>query len=152
MAVQPVSVISRPGRDAECSKTSPYKQQSQNRKMLGDSVVTESSVEDDGVPDYIVQRAAKVAQEFEALVLSHSLKQMPIGLHDNPIVGGGNAEQMWYSFLIDEYGKKLAEQNHLRIKDMVQKNLLFIQEQQGRKHQSHAVGYGIIKGKIDVKE
>ncbi|MBY0356050.1 MAG: rod-binding protein [Rickettsiales bacterium] len=50
----------------------------------------------------------KTAQEFEATFLSQMMEHMFEGVKTNPLTGGGEAEDIYQSMMIDEYGKLIA--------------------------------------------
>lgn len=73
-------------------------------------------------------RTRDAAQDFEAFFISHAFESMYAGLSEDPMFGGGEAEQMFRSFLLQEYGKKVAGAGGVGISDMVQRQLLELQE------------------------
>ena len=80
-----------------------------------------------------LQKADKIdhaAQEFEAVFISQMLTQMWAGIETNDMFGGGHAEDIYRSLLIDEYGKVIARQGGLGIADHVKAEMLALQEQQ----------------------
>lgn len=86
----------------------------------------------DGRPDIAKVRdmahARKVAQDFEAFYLGQMLQPMFQGLELEEPFGGGNAEEMWRSMQVDEYGKAIAKTGGVGIADMVLKEILRHQE------------------------
>lgn len=50
----------------------------------------------------------KAAVEFEAYMLGAMLEDMYRGVDTSGLTGGGHAEEVWRSFLLQEYGKELA--------------------------------------------
>jgi Rod binding domain-containing protein len=66
-------------------------------------------------------RSAAAAQDFEAFFLSHMLASMFQGLGEkvDPMFGGGQAEQLWKSFMTDEYGRQFARQGGLGLADKI---------------------------------
>lgn len=82
-----------------------------------------------GVAD--TARAAKAGRQFEAMFMSQMLTHMFEGIKTDGVFGGGSAEQMFRSLLIDEYGKMVANKgNGIGIGAAVQKMLLSHQEVQ----------------------
>jgi Rod binding domain-containing protein len=49
-------------------------------------------------------------------------------MSSDPLFGGGEAENMFRSFLLQEYGKQVARTGGIGVSDMVQKQLLQLQE------------------------
>lgn len=73
-------------------------------------------------------RAKDAAQDFEAFFVTHAFEDMFSGISSDPMFGGGEAENMFRSFLLQEYGKTVAKAGGVGIADMVQKQLLQLQE------------------------
>ncbi|MGE4526866.1 MAG: rod-binding protein [Rhodospirillaceae bacterium] len=74
------------------------------------------------------EQVAQVSQDFEAMFLSQMFQFMFEGLSADPEFGGGNAETMYRSLMIDEYGKQVAKSGGLGIADAVSRTLLAAQE------------------------
>ncbi len=75
------------------------------------------------------EAAAKVAaQDFEAFFITHAFEDMFAGLSSDPMFGGGEGEDIFKSFLLNEYGKTVAKAGGIGISDMVQRQLLLLQE------------------------
>ncbi|MCP5366052.1 MAG: rod-binding protein [Hyphomicrobiales bacterium] len=75
-----------------------------------------------------VARARKVAQDFEAFFLSQALQPMFAELTPEQPFGGGNAEQMWRSLQVEEYGKAIARQGGIGLADSIMREMLKVQE------------------------
>ena len=73
----------------------------------------------------------KAAQDFEAFYLARTLEPMFEGIGSEAPFGGGMAEDMWRSLLIDEYGKAIAKAGGIGIADAIVRGLIDIQEQAG---------------------
>ncbi len=83
--------------------------------------------------DYIgkiadVERARKVAQDFESYFLSQMLQPMFEGLDVEEPFGGGHSEKMWRAMQVDEFGKSLAQNGGIGVADMVMREILKAQE------------------------
>lgn len=75
------------------------------------------------------QAATKAAaQDFEAFFITHAFEDMFAGLSSDPMFGGGEGEDIFKSFLLNEYGKTVAKAGGIGISDMVQRQLLMLQE------------------------
>lgn len=74
------------------------------------------------------KKAREVAVQFEAFFLGQMLQPMFANLKADPPFGGGHAEQVWRSLMVDEYGKAMAEAGGIGIADQVQREILRIQE------------------------
>lgn len=68
------------------------------------------------------------AQKFEGMFLSQMFQYMFEGVDADPMFGGGSAEKMYRSLMIDEYGKQVAGKGGLGIADRVYSTLLAAQE------------------------
>ena len=68
------------------------------------------------------------AQDFEAFFVTHAFEDMYGDLSSDPLFGGGEAENIFRSFLLQEYGKQVAKTGGIGVSDMVQKQLLQLQE------------------------
>jgi Rod binding domain-containing protein len=71
---------------------------------------------------------AKAAQDFEAMFLSQMFQCMFEGVTADPTFGGGNAENMYRSLMVDEYGKQVAKRGGIGIAEQVSRTLLAAQE------------------------
>lgn len=69
------------------------------------------------------------AQEFEAVFITEMLKPMFEGIELEEPFGGGKGEEVFHSFLLQEYGKLVAQTGSIGIADHVQQELINIQEQ-----------------------
>lgn len=77
-----------------------------------------------------MSEAKEAAQDFEAFFLSRMMESMFEGISTNGMFGGGNAEKIYRSFLINEYGKSMAQNGTVGVADYVMTTLLGVQEQQ----------------------
>ncbi|MBB4264434.1 rod-binding protein [Roseospira visakhapatnamensis] len=73
-------------------------------------------------------QAAAAARDFEAFFLGQMLQPMFSGLSTAPPFGGGHAEQVWRSLMVDEYGKMMAASGRTGIADAVMRTMLSQQE------------------------
>ncbi len=70
----------------------------------------------------------KTAQDFEAMVLSQMLQPMFEGTETEAPFGGGHAEKMWRSVMIDEMAKEISRGGGIGIADTVKREMLKMQE------------------------
>lgn len=70
----------------------------------------------------------RAAEDFEAQFLSQMLTHVFEQIEVDPMFGGGNAEEMYRSLLVEQYGKQIVKAGGLGIADAVQKQLLSMQE------------------------
>lgn len=68
------------------------------------------------------------AQEFEAVFLSQMLKPVFESIDTDGPFGGGQAEGMWRSLMVDEYGKSMAKAGGIGLADSVMSEMLRLQE------------------------
>ena len=69
------------------------------------------------------------AKQFEAMFLAQMLRPMFDSVKVNETFGGGKGEEMYRSFMVDEYGKQIAESGGIGIADAVLAQMVRIQEQ-----------------------
>ena len=73
-------------------------------------------------------RIKATADDFEAFFVSHAFEDMYADISSDPLFGGGEGENIFRSFLLQEYGKQVAKAGGIGISDMVQRQLLQLQE------------------------
>lgn len=78
------------------------------------------------------------AKEFEAVYISQMLTPMFDGLETDGMFGGGSAENIYRSMMIDEYGKMIAQNGGIGLADSVKAQMIEMQSQQ-------QAGQGVIK-------
>lgn len=87
-------------------------------------------------PDDMMQRLKglnpealrKAASEFEGVFLSQMLAPMFEGIATDGPFGGGHAEEVYRSLMIDEFGKQIARAGGVGIADQVVSQILQSQE------------------------
>ncbi len=72
--------------------------------------------------------AKAAAQDFEAFFLTRMMESMFEGVSTNGLFGGGEAEKMYRSLLLDEYGKEMAKLGGIGVQDQVMRTILDMQE------------------------
>ena len=72
-------------------------------------------------------KARSTSQDFEAMFLNSMLQPMFNGVGEGPL-SGGQAANVWRSFLTDEYSKMIAKNGGVGIADHVYRSLLAQQE------------------------
>lgn len=82
-----------------------------------------------GKPDNL-EDARRVAEEFEAFFLSQFMQPMFANLGAEEPFGGGLAEEMWQTLMVDEYGKAMARAGGVGIADAVLRQIILMQEGQ----------------------
>lgn len=76
------------------------------------------------------QQVRAAAEEFEAVFLSQMLEPMFKGIETDGMFGGGSAEKIYQSVMLQEYGKALARTGGVGIADAVEREILRLQEVQ----------------------
>ena len=74
------------------------------------------------------EQVRKAVEEFEAFFISQTFEQMYATVPVNETFGGGNAEKIFRSMLIDEYGKMTAKSGGIGLTDQIMTQLLQQQE------------------------
>lgn len=74
--------------------------------------------------------AKAAAQDFEAFFLSRMCESMFEGVSTDGIFGGGHAEKIYRSMLLNEYGKIMAKSGTVGVADFVMDSILQLQEAQ----------------------
>lgn len=76
------------------------------------------------------EQARKTAREFESFFIGQMLEHMFKSVPTDSFFGGGHAEGMYRSMLLQQYGRSIAERGGIGIADMVSRQLLKVQEVQ----------------------
>lgn len=71
-----------------------------------------------------MKQITTAAQEFEAVFISQMLEHMFAGTETNEMTGGGEAEDIYRSMMVDEYGKLMAKSGGFGIADHVTRQLV----------------------------
>ena len=74
--------------------------------------------------------AKEAAQDFEAFFLSRMCESMFEGVSTDGIFGGGHAEKVYRSLLLNEYGKIMAQNGGIGVADYVMDAIIQMQEAQ----------------------
>ena len=79
------------------------------------------------IPDIKMQRIEETARDFEAMFMTEMLKPMFEGIEVDETFGGGKGEEVFRSFMLEEYGKNMASTGSLGIADLVKEQLIQMQ-------------------------
>ena len=79
-------------------------------------------------PELNIKKAEESAENFEAFFLSRMMESMFEGVSTDGMFGGGHAEKIYRSLLLDEYGKEMAKVGTVGVKDYVMQAILQMQE------------------------
>lgn len=74
------------------------------------------------------EKIRQTAEDFEATFLSQMLKPMFQGLSTDGLFGGGQAEETWRGFLIDEMAKTAVKAGGIGLAAPVMNEMLKMQE------------------------
>lgn len=74
------------------------------------------------------KKAAEAAESFEAFFMTRMMESMFEGVSTDGFFGGGQAERVYRSLLLDEYGKEMAKTGTIGVKDYVMQAILQMQE------------------------
>lgn len=75
-----------------------------------------------------VDKAKKASEDFEAMFVSEMLRPMFEAQEVDATFGGGQAEKIYRSMMVDEYGKAIAKSGGIGIAKHVQAELMKLQE------------------------
>jgi Rod binding domain-containing protein len=70
----------------------------------------------------------RIAEDFEAVFIGQMLQPMFRSMEAEAPFGGGHAEQIWQSLMVDEIGKAISAQGGIGLADHVQFEILRAQE------------------------
>ena len=79
-------------------------------------------------PRVVPDRIKQTAEAFEASFIAQMLRPMFEGLSTEAPFGGGQAEETWRSFLIDEMAKQTVRSGGIGLADQVMSTMLKMQE------------------------
>ena len=74
------------------------------------------------------QEINETSVAFEAQFISQMLGSMNATVEEDSVMGGGDAEQTYKSFLNNEYGKIIAKSGGIGVSDQVKREMLRMQE------------------------
>lgn len=72
------------------------------------------------------------AKDFEAMFMTQMLQPMFEGIKANKMFGGGKGEEIFKGFMLEEYGKMIAESGQIGIADAIKAEMIRMQEQAQR--------------------
>ena len=70
----------------------------------------------------------KTAKDFEAFFITQMLENMFKEVPIDNCFGGGQAENVWRSMMLQQYGRAIADHGGIGIADMVSREMLKVQE------------------------
>ncbi len=75
-------------------------------------------------------QAKETAQDFEAFFMTRMMESMFEGISTDGMFGGGHAEKIYRSMLLNEYGKVMAKTGNVGISDSIMDTIIQMQEAQ----------------------
>lgn len=78
------------------------------------------------------EQAAEAAENFEAFFISKTMESMFEGVKTDSLFGGGHAEKIYRSMLLDEYGKEMAKTGRIGVKEDLMRSILEMQEMESK--------------------
>jgi|HigsolmetaAR206D_1030411.scaffolds.fasta_scaffold01106_14 Rod binding protein len=77
------------------------------------------------------QRARRVAQQFEEVMLAHAFEAMMKGVRTPGLAGGSQAESMWRTFLVQEQARAAVQAGGIGLADRVYREMTGAIESKG---------------------
>lgn len=74
------------------------------------------------------EEAKEAAQDFEAFFMTKMMESMFEGVSTEGMFGGGHAEKVYRSLLLNEYGKAMAKTGSIGVSDDIMSAILKMQE------------------------
>ena len=74
-------------------------------------------------------KVRKAAEEFEAIFISQMITPMFETVETDGLMGGGHAEGIYRSMMVDAFGREMAAKGGIGIADSVYRELIKLQEQ-----------------------
>lgn len=78
------------------------------------------------------------AKDFEAMFMTEMLKPMFEAMKPDPRFGGGKGEEVFRGFMLQEYGKLMADRGGIGIADAVKQELIRLQGETIAEEQNNA--------------
>lgn len=73
--------------------------------------------------------ALEAARDFEKLFISQMFTHMYAGIKTDGYFGGGHQEEMFRSYMIDEFANLSAQRGGIGLSDAIQKQIISMQEE-----------------------
>ena len=96
---------------------------------LSDIGVAKTKQKNSGISSEQMTKIEKTAKDFEAMFATEMIRPMFETVPVNSAFGGGNAENIARSFLLQDYGKSIADTGTLGLASMVKEAMLRLQEE-----------------------
>lgn len=76
------------------------------------------------------EKIKETAEDFEAFFMTKMMETMYEGISTDGMFGGGHAEKIYRSMLLNEYGKQMAKTGNIGISQEIMNSILQMQEAQ----------------------
>lgn len=76
-----------------------------------------------------LEKIDTAARDFEAMFMTEMMKPMFEELEPDPMFGGGKGEEIFQGFLLQEYGKLMAETGGIGLAGHIKAEMIRLQEQ-----------------------
>lgn len=76
------------------------------------------------------EKIKETAEDFEAFFMTKMMETMYEGISTDGMFGGGHAEKIYRSMLLNEYGKQMAKTGNIGISQDIMDTILQMQEAQ----------------------
>ena len=73
-------------------------------------------------------KLTQAAQDFEAMFITEMMKPMFEDIKPDAMFGGGKGEEIFQGFMLEEYGKMMAQTGQIGIADAVKAEMMRMQE------------------------
>jgi Rod binding domain-containing protein len=100
--------------------------------------------------DKDMARINEVAKDFEAMFMTEMLKPMFAELKVDARFGGGKGEEIFRGFMLQEYGKLIAERGEIGIADAVKGELIRMQSEEVTREDIHNAKKQVQAGKTQT--
>ena len=90
-------------------------------KMAGDAAKAAAKQKNDA-------KLTQAAQDFEAMFITEMMKPMFEDIKPDAMFGGGKGEEIFQGFMLEEYGKMMAQTGQIGIADAVKAEMMRMQE------------------------
>ena len=100
--------------------------------------------------DKDMARIHEVAKDFEAMFMTEMLKPMFAELKVDARFGGGKGEEIFRGFMLQEYGKLIAERGEIGIADAVKGELIRMQSEEVTREDIHNAKKQVQAGKTQT--
>ena len=80
------------------------------------------------LPPVSLAQARQVAEEYESVFIGQMLQHMFAGIETDAMFGGGPAEDIYRSMMVDEFGRAMSQAGGVGLADHIVRSLMSLQE------------------------